>query len=42
MSKSVKFTVLAGLVALAAACAREPEPVVIETPVAPEPAYNKF
>lgn len=42
MSDSIKFIVLAGLVGLSAACAREPEPVVIEAPVTPEPAYNKY
>ncbi len=43
MSNSIKFIVLAGLVAFVAACAREPEPVVVQPPpVAPEPVYNKF
>lgn len=43
MSKSFKFVALAGFVVLAAACAREPEPVIVQpAPVAPEPVYNKY
>ncbi len=42
MSDSIKLIVLLGLLGLSAACAREPEPVVIQTPVAPEPVYNKY
>ena len=43
MSGSFKFVALASLVLFAAACAREPEPVVVQPPpVAPEPVYNKY
>lgn len=36
MTKTLKLTVLAGIVALAAACAQQqPEPVVIVEPVVP-------
>jgi|AVFP01.1.fsa_nt_gi hypothetical protein len=43
MTKTLKLTFLAGIVALAAACAQQqPEPVVIVEPVPAEPAMTKF
>jgi hypothetical protein len=44
MTNTLKLTVLAGLVALAAACAQQqqPEPVVIIEPVESEPPMTKF
>jgi hypothetical protein len=42
MSKSLKFLLLGGFVLFVAACAREPETVIVEVPVEPEPVYNKY
>ena len=43
MSDRIKLVALAGVILFVAACAREPEPVVVQPPpVAPEPVYNKY
>jgi hypothetical protein len=43
MSKGSKTLIAFCLLAVAAACApKEPEPVFVETPVAPEPTSQKF
>ena len=39
MSKSIKFSLALGLVALAAACA-QPEPEYVEEPISVEPVYT--
>ncbi len=44
MPNYLKLAILAGVVAFAAACAREPEPVVMAEPepVMAEPTFNKM
>lgn len=43
MSKSIKAVMVLGLVVLAAACAREPEPAPVEpAPIMAEPVMEKM